>query len=189
MALCCIGGVCVPYTAVLPLVALALKWMLGQLVAAGLMPRAWLDKLGVSIPTTASTSTDCCAAATTVVVDDDMPHVTDAAAWEALWKNHSNQTVVVAKMTAQWCKPCQHIQPTFAQYAATYHDKDKDDNKKKHVTFCTVDVDGCDTVAAAYHVSMMPTFLILQGDDRVVVDRYAGSHAGELTAFLAKHLK
>lgn len=47
--LICIGGVCVPYTAVVPLVVLALKWVVVRLAQMGLFPKAVADALHVSI--------------------------------------------------------------------------------------------------------------------------------------------
>lgn len=38
MALCCIGGVCIPYTAIIPLLIYALQWILQKLADAGLLP-------------------------------------------------------------------------------------------------------------------------------------------------------
>lgn len=46
--LLCIGGVCVPYTAVLPIVILALKWVAVRLAQMGLLPKAVGDALQVS---------------------------------------------------------------------------------------------------------------------------------------------
>ena len=46
--LICIGGVCVPYTAVIPLVVLALKWVAVKLAQMGLLPKAVGDLLQVS---------------------------------------------------------------------------------------------------------------------------------------------
>ena len=38
MPLCCIGGVCIPYTAILPLLIYALQWMLQKIADTGLLP-------------------------------------------------------------------------------------------------------------------------------------------------------
>jgi thioredoxin 1 len=45
MALCCIGGVCIPYTALLPLLVLGLQWILKMLAQAGLLPSSWTSTL------------------------------------------------------------------------------------------------------------------------------------------------
>jgi hypothetical protein len=46
--LLCIGGVCVPYTAVVPLLVLALKWIAVQLAQMGLLPKAVANVLHIS---------------------------------------------------------------------------------------------------------------------------------------------
>ena len=53
--LICIGGVCVPYTAVVPIILLALKWVVVKLVRMGLLPKAIGDILQVSNTTTSDT--------------------------------------------------------------------------------------------------------------------------------------
>jgi thiol-disulfide isomerase/thioredoxin len=69
MALCCIGGVCIPYTALLPLLVLGLQWLLQQLSAAGLLPTSWTSTLNqyLSMATgqqrgakDSSSSSSCC---------------------------------------------------------------------------------------------------------------------------------
>lgn len=45
--LCCIGGVCVPYTAVVPLVLLALRWCLAKLAVFGLLPSTVVELLNL----------------------------------------------------------------------------------------------------------------------------------------------
>lgn len=46
--LLCFGGVCVPYTAVVPLLVLALKWVATKMANMGLLPKAVADLLQVS---------------------------------------------------------------------------------------------------------------------------------------------
>lgn len=52
--LLCIGGVCVPYTAIVPLVVLALKWVAVRMARMGLLPKAVGDMLQVPFATTPS---------------------------------------------------------------------------------------------------------------------------------------
>ena len=207
MALCCNGGVCIPYTALLPLLALGLKWLLTQCVRAGLIPQDWLDRWGLQAYidkqaaadgccNTNSSSKDkknsCCddsstkngcAAAVGVshLPEAKMPHIYDTNAWDALWQQNNNKIVIV-KMTAAWCRPCKLIQPHYAKLATHY--------SNAAAQFCTLDVDECDDLAAQFNVAMMPTFLILQRSNAEVqvVDRYAGSDAGQLSNFVAQHL-
>jgi hypothetical protein len=52
--LICIGGVCVPYTAVVPIILLALKWVVVKLSEMGLLPKAVADILQVRNSTTST---------------------------------------------------------------------------------------------------------------------------------------
>lgn len=209
MALCCIGGVCVPYTAVVPLIVLALKWVVEKLVSAGLLPAWLLAKLGGGSSSSSSStcktssSSSCCApsnttsdpaAASTPPVK--MHVITDEAEWSPLLASHR---LVVVKLTASWCKPCKVIQPAFERLASNIIAANKKyKNAAEEVAFCTLDVDECDEVASALNVAMMPTFCIVQGgkDDGntakankkpTVIDRYAGSNEAALQEFLSKH--
>jgi thioredoxin 1 len=61
MALCCIGGVCIPYTAIVPLLILGIQWILHKLFQAGLLPSSWMPaQLGSSGKSLAALSSDCC---------------------------------------------------------------------------------------------------------------------------------
>ena len=207
MALCCIGGVCVPYSAILPLLALCLKWVVTKLVQMGVIPSQWVPKSLVGATTSQSTCCDtasCCTTETKGQQDTeasshgaavDMPHITSPEEWQELCKNTNNAatTLIVAKMTATWCRPCQQVQPHFARLAAQYQ------QPSAGCSFCTVDVDGCDDLASQFNVAMMPTFLVLRqekdnNDDQKAswkheeMGRYSGSDVAQLSCFLAKHL-
>lgn len=99
MTLCCIGGVCVPYSAVLPLLALGLKWVVEKLVAAGLLP-TWLTKklarfTAVSTPPPVADGSCCASAASSSARTAKAGVVTEMQSPEE-WKQFlaSNQTVV-----------------------------------------------------------------------------------------------
>lgn len=173
MALCCIGGVCIPWE-VVPLLLLCLKWVVDRLAAAGLLPAALSEKLGAYTGGTTEKGADCCTDAATKPVE--MSHIYDEDAWNKLLKESK---LIVAKATAAWCKPCKEIQPAFGRLAGKYAES---------ATFCTLDVDECDEIASGYSVSMMPTFLVINAEDGTVMDRYSGSHEPALASFLAKNL-
>uniref|UniRef100_A0A7S1D9Q3 Thioredoxin domain-containing protein n=1 Tax=Cyclophora tenuis TaxID=216820 RepID=A0A7S1D9Q3_CYCTE len=63
MSVCCIGGVCIPYTAILPVILLGLKWIVEKLTSMGLLPKSIQGWLGPG--TTATKSSSCCASSTT----------------------------------------------------------------------------------------------------------------------------
>lgn len=55
--LCCIGGVCVPYTAVVPLLLLAVRWCLAKLARLGLVPGAIVKMMNLQ---EMQSSSSCC---------------------------------------------------------------------------------------------------------------------------------
>jgi thioredoxin 1 len=47
---CCIGGVCIPYTAIVPVFLLGFKWIVQRLAELGILPQFIANALGISIP-------------------------------------------------------------------------------------------------------------------------------------------
>lgn len=89
-----------------------------------------------------------------------------------------------------WCTPCKKIHPKYESLAASFvsgGDQKNHDNKNDlSSSFLTVDVDEYDTIASKYGISMMPTFVIVQGDK--IVGKMSGSNEAELESFMKKHL-
>jgi thioredoxin 1 len=172
--LICLGGVCVPYTAVVPLFILGLKWIVTKFGLARFFPKFVQDFLQLeSIPS----NKDCCSQAPSVPSSDGLSLVkvleTDEE-FEELLKDEAQK--VVCKFTSSWCQPCKKIQPFFHRLSTQY---------KEGVAFRTIDVDDFDEIASKYKVAMMPTFLVLQGEK--VLGTYSGSNTNELQSFLEKH--
>lgn len=76
-----------------------------------------------------------------------------------------------------WCKPCHSIQPFYETLSSHYSTEAK---------FWKIDVDDFDEIASQFSVSMMPTFMALQGEN--VLGSYSGSNEAELQKFLKEHL-
>ena len=103
--------------------------------------------------------------------------------------------------TLGWCTPCKKIHPKYESLASRILEERKKkttDNKEttKILSFLTVDVDDYDVIASKYGVSMMPTFVIVQGGGehggstkkQKVVGKMSGSNEAELESFMTKHL-
>jgi thiol-disulfide isomerase/thioredoxin len=55
--------------------------------------------------------------------------------------------------SAEWCPPCKVMKPIFEHFST--------DADLSHIKFCEIDVDAEPELSAAYNVSSIPTFLIL----------------------------
>ena len=181
MALCCIGGVCIPYSALLPLLVWGLRWLVEKMAAFGLLPKsleAWLLTT-LQIQSNKRTTDDCCKTEAQGSVspsrspDRNIEEVESMNDWNKLRQSND---MVVAKFSASWCSPCKAIQPLYASLAAK-HTKAK---------FALIDVDDVDDVANQYKVGILPTFLVLCKGD--VVERYSGSDGNKLQALIQTHV-
>ena len=176
MSLCCIGGVCVPYSAVVPICLLGLKWVASKLASFGLLPKFLVDLLQLKQqPASESAATSSCCA------NKELP--CGPSKVKVLQKQEEFDTLVsenaqiVCKFTATWCAPCKKIDPVYQQLSAGY----------PSASFFTIDVDDFDEIASTYNVAMMPTFLVLKGKE--VTGTYRGSSEHELQAFLKQHVQ
>jgi thioredoxin 1 len=209
MALCCVGGVCIPYTALLPLLVLGLQWIVKKLAEAGLLPASWTSTLHRYLQRN-TTKDSCCdnqnagnngnhlrrgkqskvsdltAAAAACCVSNHqnsttngVVHCTTQDEWESLVRTTTAPAVVV-KFTAAWCQPCQKIQPVFAALA----DAATSTTEEVLVQWATVDVDGCDGLASHLQVLSLPTFLLLdRHTQKVIGTSYSGSDEKKLQAW------
>lgn len=203
MALCCIGGVCIPYSAIIPLLIYGLQWLVQKLVTAGLLPDAVIEALSKVTWSGKQSEVACgretCAQPKNSLRRGKQTKVVDSLAatsrtssccsnvgsnvcttiaseeeWTSLIGNESNAaTIIICKFTATWCKPCKEIQPLFESLAVESQDS---------CTFIVVDVDELDEVSSSYKVSALPTFIAIQRG--TVLGKYSGSDENKLRAFV-----
>jgi len=83
--------------------------------------------------------------------------------------------LVAIDFTAVWCGPCKIIGPVFEQLS----------NQFPNVIFTKVDVDKNQSIARAYNVSAMPTFVFIKNSKPV--DRLQGANPAGLRAMIQKH--
>lgn len=178
MALCCIGGVCIPYSALLPFLAYGFQWLLTKLVTYGILPDWLHDRLQGMLPakkkkTLNKQNDSCCTSDTcSTLSDEDVSFVESDEQWSAILQSTKP---VVCKFTAGWCQPCKKIQPVFESLA-----------KGKDGVYCMLDVDDMEEIASQYKVAMLPTFLVLK--DQVEVARYSGSDENKLRKLMDDNL-
>ena len=170
MSLCCIGGVCVPTSAVIPLLILALKWVLDQMVKFGLLPsflQRFLSKTGES-----SSSTQVAprrrGKLSSLTSSTDVSKATDETLPELLQKNEK----VIVKFSGSCCKPCKTIRPFYHSLSSL------------NAQLVEMDIDESEASATKYGVTVLPTFLAFHRGE--MVDKYAGSSKELLESFVKK---
>eukprot|EP00535_Pseudo-nitzschia_heimii_P003546 CAMPEP_0197188082 /NCGR_PEP_ID=MMETSP1423-20130617/17186_1 /TAXON_ID=476441 /ORGANISM="Pseudo-nitzschia heimii, Strain UNC1101" /LENGTH=188 /DNA_ID=CAMNT_0042639835 /DNA_START=42 /DNA_END=608 /DNA_ORIENTATION=- len=186
----CIGGVCIPYSAVVPFLLMGFKWVFAKLNDCGLLPGFVAEMLKLPKSSSPSPSSEgkkegsavvgndpkaCCSGRNDD--DDDDTGVVEALGSEERFDDlvKRNEKFVV-KFTATWCAPCHKIQPFYERKSAEHANR----------PFLTVDVDEFDGISGRYNVAMMPTFIVVRGSS--VLGTYRGSSKPELETFLNDHL-
>jgi len=185
MTTICFGGVCIPYTAVLPLIALVLKWFAHQLAIIGFLPVSLAKKLGVQpsdVKATESVVDGILGTGSSKVggidrvsnEDSRVKKIDTVEGWKYELSSSNGQRPVVAKFTASWCKPCKTIDPFYSDLATRYD-----------ASFVKIDVDELDEIAAECNVAMMPTFVVFGGKERK--GSVSGANEANLERLIREH--
>ena len=186
MSVCCIGGICIPYTAIIPLLLLGLRWLAEKLARLGLLPESVVHHLGLAAVAAQNKpehkKDDCCANTNTTksgdnVTESKLVHSVESMEdWTAIQREHD---ILVVKFTAAWCKPCRQVAPLFSELSEKY----------QHAHFVKVDVDELDEVAAQHKVAVMPTFVVIKTDNGVRKSiTMRGSNPHKLASFVEEHV-
>jgi thioredoxin 1 len=205
MALCCIGGVCIPYSAILPLLIIGLQWLLRKLAAAGLLPDAASQFLARVLPAPPSTDSSacsgggntqsdaCCNGAASNHVrrgkhskreDSTLPLPNDGIVHtitsEKEWSDLLASTKSLATSAVIVCK-------FTAKWCKPCREISPLFNKLAAETataipancrFVSIDVDDLDEIAAAYKVMTLPTFVALSTSTSTATTRVHGRYTG-----------
>lgn len=178
----CIGGVCVPYSAVIPLILMGIRWVFAKLHLYGLLPAFVGDvmNLNQTPPDQDKSKSSITEKPARRGKSDPSPKpnvVVELESEEQFDDLIKGNTKVVVKFTASWCQPCKKIHPFYQQKCTEF----------SNCNFLTVDVDDFDAISSKYSVSMMPTFLVIQ--EGSVLGTYRGSSEPGLEEFLRTHLQ
>mmetsp|Transcript_1221 Transcript_1221/g.2603 ORF Transcript_1221/g.2603 Transcript_1221/m.2603 type:complete len:205 (+) Transcript_1221:88-702(+) len=201
MSCLCIGGVCIPYSALIPVLLIGLQWIAAQFAKVGLLPEFIAKRLGLHANGKKQQSVDtscdegCCGTksasrsesvdttTTAATTSDDgegndevVEHIDNLERWNELFTACKNATLIV-KFTADWCKPCKAIQPAYVSVASKYCNK---------CSFTTLDIDGdeCDVLSSKLKVAMMPTFVCFKGGNEV--GRMSGGNGEKLSDWVTE---
>ncbi|EEC45947.1 predicted protein [Phaeodactylum tricornutum CCAP 1055/1] len=166
MSTCCIGGVCIPYSAIVPFLLMCLKWGVGYLKSIFVAP-VLTNKIGNT--GTNRSSRTCCSS--TTLCEDELKSMETTAEFDNVL---SSRNKVIVKFTASWCRPCQQIQPLFNQLSA----------KSRSTEFLTADADDLDEIAARYKIAILPTFAAFHSGK--LVGKYVGSNEEKLKAWVSE---
>jgi thioredoxin 1 len=207
MALCCIGGVCIPYSAILPLLIIGLQWLLRKLAAAGLLPDAASQFLARVLPA-APPSTDgnsacsgggntqsdaCCNGAASNHIrrgkhskreDSTLPLPNDGIVHtitsEEEWSDLLASTKSLATSAVIVCKfTAKWCKP--CREISPLFDKLAAETATAipaNCRFVSIDVDDLDEIAATYKVMTLPTFVALSTSTSTSSMRVHGRYTG-----------
>ena len=193
-AVCCFGGVCIPYSAIIPLILIALQYIAKPLYNIGLLPDVIARRLGFVVSTTteknngactidnntndAKTKGGCCGSMDTKEENHHTDNVVcNIESTEEFNTVVSKNNIVIVKMTAEWCKPCKQIHPFYAKEIAPRYS-----NRKRKIKFVVVDVDCLDDVATEHNVSILPCFVAIKNGKKS--GQYSGSNETQLEKFV-----
>jgi len=179
MSTLCIGGVCIPYSAIIPFIMMGLKYLLNYFKFQK------EEKKSVEGGGCCDLTSSCCSKKTTTAVYD-APTKVQVIESEEEWDTtflQKKETIVI-KFTATWCSPCKKISPFYAQMAQKYA-----------AHFVEMDVDEFDECAAKYDIKAMPTFCILSKNNKAaeeepmtLVDTLMGADEAKLQIFCSSNL-
>ena len=206
---CCFGGVCIPYTAIVPVILLGIKWIVQKITQLGILPPFIAKALGINrIPNTLDKhthSTNC---------DDDTNKKDDTNKNNDT--NKKQRSCCTTSTTTSSSSPCQNT--TNVVVTVTTHDQWNAlvlSHKKPLLVvqftaqwcqpchamaplfaelalqypaaqFCTIDVDDMEEIASSFQIVMMPTFVCLNGT--VELGRKSGSQVTPLKELIACHI-
>ena len=181
----CFCGVCIPYTAIWPVLLLVIQpvwaWISKLL---GLENKAskktGLEKTVNENPATEmANNCDCCVSKNSEFLVPPSPFELDSnLKFDHIISNQEN-IPVIARFTADWCKPCKAIEPEFNALA-------KSNRGKAH--FVAIDVDVHDALAEQYEVYGIPHFIVFDNSGKKVAE-LKGSDSGRLNKFVQENVK
>uniref|UniRef100_A0A7S3XUC0 Thioredoxin domain-containing protein n=1 Tax=Heterosigma akashiwo TaxID=2829 RepID=A0A7S3XUC0_HETAK len=188
MPLCCLGPICIPWTAIWPLLLFLwrpirttfLKYFNPELLEKE--KRAVQEKKANAAPAFNPTKAQSCCTQQqcgSKEEEEEDPvviEITTMDDWEAtLAKTGALGRTLFVDFNGTWCKPCKRIRPHFDALSLKYP-ADK---------FVSINVDELSDLAADVGVISLPTFVAFKAGEPV--GRFSGATETKLTALVEEH--
>mmetsp|Transcript_1194 Transcript_1194/g.2879 ORF Transcript_1194/g.2879 Transcript_1194/m.2879 type:complete len:198 (-) Transcript_1194:380-973(-) len=192
----CLGPVCIPLYAVVPvIIAFLVKcrdyikaWWYGA-PAEGemhcengvcMLKRPMIDESNPAEEETTESPKASSVSATWKESTKQIEMIHDEDVWEDRLSNSRSQNLaLIVKFTASWCGPCKKISPVYKELCASV-------NAEKNVAkFVEIDVDELDDISAKALVAAMPTFIVYKGGNEV--GRLSGAIEDKLRNLVKEH--
>jgi|LauGreDrversion4_1035100.scaffolds.fasta_scaffold379324_1 thiol-disulfide isomerase/thioredoxin len=175
MSLFCIGGVCIPYSALLPILLVLLQpvwdWICKALgIENHLKGKEKAACTGDSCALPKATTASAFSSSAEAQVQSHAPlsetpfHVQSEEQWKQVILASKAKPVLV-RFTAPWCGPCKKIEPLFTSLGEASNGS---------AYFCSVDVDEFPDLMSTYQITGIPYFLKIV--DGSVASSYKGSN-------------
>lgn len=181
MAAICIGGICIPYSMIWPVILFVLREIYNFFFGGKSEKNNKIEGNNCTVkcengvcsldstspsPVDASDSTS----PSTDVHGEGSRALKDDSEWNTLI---ASCRPVFVKFSATWCVPCKEVNPVFEQLARQYGDQ---------AEFVSVDIDEMDDIASSNRVFSIPAILCFKNS--VPVDRFTGKDKEKITNFV-----
>lgn len=172
MSVLCIGGICIPYSVLWPLLVIALKtvWDYVKAIFVG------KDETPKKVTTTAATAPSASSSTaqdTKFRAGCDPFYLTNEMNFKSLTQQGRPTTFV--RFTAPWCKPCKAIEPFFLKLASDH----------SNCVFFSVDVDEHEEIAAECRAIQIPHIVAFK--DGAIVGSVSGKDEEKISSFVNLH--
>ena len=185
MSVICCGGICIPYSALLPLLLLILRpvW---AFVCKVLGIENFLEKKantevkegevqcsgGVCRMKGKSDGAEPAPVSAAEPIPEGPFYLSQQMSWKEVLQS-SYKRPLLLRFTATWCKPCKEVEPLFTKLG---------DQCKGSATFASVDVDDFPDFMNDYQITGIPYVVAIRNGS--VKDSYKGSNQDAMTNFI-----
>ena len=177
----CIGGFCIPYSALLPVLLILFRplyeWVCKVMGIDINKPSKKGGKGDSDSIEAKDGSKPCCASGSAPVAPESPFYLgPDTPSWKALVAASAEKPLIV-RFTATWCGPCKKVEPLFNALAQA---------RRGQATFVSVDVDDFPEIMDEQQLLGVPYFLSFKNG--ALVTKYRGSDEQEVEKIVSSAL-